>query len=162
MSADVIQFQSGATQAALLELYTSEGCSSCPPAEEWLSRLKENPKLWQDFVPVAFHVDYWDYLGWKDTFAAKAYTQRQRDYASNWRGRSVYTPGFILDGKEWRGGLNLENLPRASNKPAGMLTARSEDGRQWTLRFQPATGTASSSYDFHAALLGLQQQPSAV
>ncbi len=61
MSADPVQFQSGATQTSLLELYTSEGCSSCPPAEAWLSRLKDSPKLWKDFVPVAFHVDYWDY-----------------------------------------------------------------------------------------------------
>lgn len=154
MSADVIQFQSGATQTALLELYTSEGCSSCPAAEAWLSRLKENPKLWKDFVPVAFHVDYWDYLGWKDPFSGKAYTQRQHAYASQWRSRSVYTPGFVLDGKEWRGGLNPEDRPRASNKPAGLLTARSEDGRQWTLHFQPAAGSASSACEFHAALLG--------
>lgn len=153
-SAGVFQFQSGAIQTTLIELYTSEGCSSCPPAEAWLSRLKESSKLWKDFVPVAFHVDYWDYLGWKDTLATRAYTQRQHDYAGQWRNRSVYTPGFVLDGKEWRGGLNREDLPRASNKPAGVLTALSEDGRQWTLRFQPAAGSASSSYDFHAALLG--------
>ena len=57
MIAGTVQFQSGATQTALLELYTSEGCSSCPPAEEWLSRLKGNPRLWKDFIPVAFHVD---------------------------------------------------------------------------------------------------------
>src|SRR5881394_2772067 len=77
-------FQSSGEQVALLELYTSEGCSSCPPAETWLSRLKESPKLWKDFVPVAFHVDYWDYLGWKDPFAAKVYTERQHEYASLW------------------------------------------------------------------------------
>jgi len=115
---------------------------------------KGSPKLWKDFVPVAFHVDYWDYLGWKDPFAAKAYAQRQHDYAAQWRSRSVYTPGFVLDGKEWRGGLNREDLLRASNKPAGVLSARSEDGRQWTLRFQLAAGNASSSYQFRAALLG--------
>ena len=125
-SAESFHFQSGDGQTMLLELYTSEGCSSCPSAETWLSRLKQSPKLWQDFVPVAFHVDYWDYLGWKDPYATKAYTQHQHDYAAQWRSRSVYTPGFVLDGREWRGGLGHEDLPRASNKRHGVLTARSE------------------------------------
>jgi hypothetical protein len=155
MSAGLIELQSGTNQTALLELYTSEGCSSCPPAEAWLSRIKESPKLWKDFVPVAFHVDYWDYLGWKDPFAVKAYSDRQRAYADHWRSRSVYTPGFILDGKEWRGWFTRDELPRASIKPVGVLTARSEDGKQWTLRFQPVAGSDSSSFDFHAALLGI-------
>ena len=150
--ADAIEFQSGQARTALLELYTSEGCSSCPPAEEWLARLKESPKLWKDFVPVAFHVDYWDYLGWKDPFAARAYTRRQHDYADTWRSRSVYTPGFVLDGKEWRGWS--AEPPRPSSRSAGVLTARSEDGRRWTLRFRPAEGGGPSAYDCHAALLG--------
>lgn len=154
MSADLIQFQSGAAQTALLELYTSEGCSSCPPAEAWLSRLMENPKLWKDFVPVAFHVDYWDYLGWKDPLASKAYSERQRVYADHWRTRSVYTPGFVLNGKEWPGWVNRDDPARSSDKPVGTLTARSDDGRRWKLRFEPATQSASSSFDFHAALLG--------
>src|SRR6187401_2558536 len=59
---------SGSARASLLELYTSEGCSSCPPAEAWLSSLKDEPRLWRDFVPMAFHVDYWDRLGWRDPF----------------------------------------------------------------------------------------------
>lgn len=154
MSANMIQFQSKVTATPLLELYTSEGCSSCPPAEAWLSRLKESPKLWRDFVPVAFHVDYWDYLGWRDRFAAKAYTQRQHDYAALWRSRSVYTPGFVLDGKEWHSWFNRVEVPLAAKKSAGVLTARSENGRQWTLRFQPAAEGLSSAYDFNAVLLG--------
>src|SRR5437867_10582189 len=80
-----ISFQSQQNRTALLELYTSEGCSSCPPAEAWLSKLKDAPGLWRDFVPIAFHVDYWDSLGWKDPFAIKAYSERQRDYAASWR-----------------------------------------------------------------------------
>ena len=59
-------FKSAPTQTALLELFTSEGCSSCPPAERWLTSLKESARLWKEFVPVAFHVDYWDHLGWRD------------------------------------------------------------------------------------------------
>ena len=64
-----VTFASTARQTSLLELYTSEGCSSCPPAEAWLSGLKDNPGLWRDFVPVAFHVDYWNYLGWRDKWS---------------------------------------------------------------------------------------------
>jgi hypothetical protein len=58
-----IQFQSASAQTALLELYTSEGCSRCPPAEAWLTGLQNSPRLWKDFAPVAFHVDYWNDLG---------------------------------------------------------------------------------------------------
>ena len=155
MNASPVQFQSGVTQTSFLELYTSEGCSSCPPAEAWLSRLKESRRLWKDLVPVAFHVDYWDYLGWKDPFASKAYTQRQHDYANRWRSRSVYTPGFALDGEEWTDWPRRDEIPSPSAKPAGVLTARSTDGRDWTLRFQPTAGSPSlSSYNFFAALLG--------
>ena len=149
-----IQIESGTTPTSLLELYTSEGCSSCPPAEAWLSRLKEDPRLWKDFVPVAFHVDYWDHLGWKDPFASKSYTDRQYDYADFWRNRSIYTPGFVLDGREWRGWFNREVFPRTSPKLVGVLTARSDDSLRWTLRFRPAANSTSASFDFHAALLG--------
>src|SRR4029077_9083235 len=62
-------FESGDTQSSLIELFTSEGCSSCPPAEKWLSALKSSSDLWKKAVPVAFHVDYWDHLGWRDRFA---------------------------------------------------------------------------------------------
>ena len=149
-----VVFQSSENKTSLLELYTSEGCSSCPPAETRLSRLKESPRLWRDFVPVAFHVDYWDYLGWRDPFAASAYSKRQHAYADLWRSRSVYTPGFVLDGKEWGGWFKSDGPARSANKPAGSLTARSEDGRRWTLRFEPAAQSASAAFDFHAALLG--------
>src|SRR6059036_4275966 len=90
-----LTFQSSGKQPALIELYTSEGCSSCPPAETWLSRLKESPGLWRDFVPMAFHVDYWDYLGWRDPWAAQEFSDRQRAYAQSWRSRRIYTPGFV-------------------------------------------------------------------
>ena len=154
MSAASTVLQSDSTQATLLELYTSEGCSSCPPAEIWLSRLKNRPGLWKDFVPVAFHVDYWDSLGWKDPFATKAWSERQSAYAELWLNSSVYTPGFVLDGKEWRGWNHHDAPPRTSTKSVGVLTARSDDGTQWELRFEPAGKDALSSYDFHAALLG--------
>jgi hypothetical protein len=90
-------FESGPRKTRLLELFTSEGCSSCPPAETWLSTLKDERGLWRDFVPLAFHVDYWDRLGWRDPFAAKAWTQRQYAHSTRWKSGSVYTPGFVLD-----------------------------------------------------------------
>src|SRR5437867_5566462 len=87
-------FESGDTQSSLIELFTSEGCSSCPPAERWLSALKSRSDLWKKAVPVAFHVDYWDHLGWRDRFAKPEFTSRQQRYAAAWGGDSVYTPGF--------------------------------------------------------------------
>src|SRR5688572_1610666 len=108
---DAFRLQSPAQQVHLLELYTSEGCSSCPPADRWLSDLKDDPGLWKNFVPVAFHVDYWDHLGWKDKFARAAHTSRQRRYADEWGANTVYTPGLVLDGAEWR---SRERLPERS------------------------------------------------
>ncbi|MCI0452322.1 MAG: DUF1223 domain-containing protein, partial [Candidatus Latescibacteria bacterium] len=67
----------GPARASLLELYTSEGCSSCPPAEAWFSKLTASERLWKDVVPVAFHIDYWDYLGWVDVFARPEFSERQ-------------------------------------------------------------------------------------
>src|SRR5207302_322482 len=76
LCADNVVFESGPKKIQLLELFTSEGCSSCPPAEASLGRLVNDPRLWHEFVPVAFHVDYWDQLGWKDPFASAEWTKR--------------------------------------------------------------------------------------
>jgi len=86
----------------LIEFYTSEGCSSCPSAESWLNSLYGHKDLYQKFIPLVFHVNYWDYIGHKDKMASDAYTQRQRDYARKWGSSNIYTPGFVLDGQEWR------------------------------------------------------------
>src|ERR671937_1167549 len=90
-------FESGPQRTHVIELFTSQGCSSCPPAEAWFSKLKAEPRLWKDFVPLAFHVDYWDRLGWRDPFAAREWTARQYQYSASWKSESVYTPGFVLD-----------------------------------------------------------------
>ncbi len=92
----------GAARNVLLELYTSEGCDSCPPADRRLSQLKERRDLATRVVPLAFHVDYWDRLGWTDRFASPHYTQRQYAMASLARSRSVYTPQFLRNGRDWR------------------------------------------------------------
>ena len=95
-------FESGNKPVSLIELYTSQGCSSCPPADRWLSSLNDDENLWSKFVPMAFHVDYWDYIGWKDPFASKEYSQRQRRYAGEYGESTVYTPGVRKNGAEWR------------------------------------------------------------
>ena len=146
------QFQSGRTQTALIELYTSEGCSSCPPAEAWLSRLKDNPGLWKQFVPVAFHVDYWDRLGWRDRFSSSQWTARQNRYAALWRNESVYTPAVVVNGREQRGWSSSE-LPQPNEKAAGVLTATSADGKNFSIQFHPENG-GSADWDAYVALLG--------
>src|ERR1700722_16232673 len=110
-------FESAPEKTHLIELFTSQGCSSCPPAETWMSKLKAEPRLWKDFVPIAFHVDYWDRVGWRDPFAAKEWTARQYQYSANWKNESVYTPGFVLDGREWQG----RSVPVSSNDKVGTL-----------------------------------------
>src|SRR6266568_5239394 len=147
-----LTFQSSGKQTALIELYTSEGCSSCPPAETWLSRLKESPGLWKDFVPLAFHVDYWDYLGWGDPWANKSFSDRQRAYAKQWRSDSIYTPGFVLDGKEWRDWSGRKDGPKSAGVKAGVLTVSASDTNRWQVSFAPAN-TDGADYEVHAALL---------
>jgi hypothetical protein len=147
-----VVFQAGEKQVALLELFTSEGCSSCPPAEDWLSGLKQSPGLWKDFVPLAFHVDYWDYLGWRDPWADSAFSDRQRNYAQSWRNRSVYTPGFVLSGKEWQDWSRHKRGPALSGLPAGALNVSSSDLSHWQVAFTPADRNVAS-YELHAASL---------
>jgi hypothetical protein len=93
--------QSAATLTPVIELYTSEGCSSCPPADRWLSSLKASAASGQAVVQ-AFHVGYWDYIGWVDRFASPAYTARQRQVAA-WNHQSgIYTPQLVRNGQDWR------------------------------------------------------------
>lgn len=83
---------------ALVELFTSEGCSSCPPADQLMSELAAPGPASRRVLCVAFHVDYWDHLGWKDPFASAAFTQRQRGYAASLKDDRVYTPQAIVNG----------------------------------------------------------------
>jgi hypothetical protein len=110
-------------RAVLIELYTSEGCSSCPPADRWLSRLKGDPRLWKFIVPVAFHVDYWNYLGWRDRFAQARFSKRQNNYQRHDYLQTVYTPGVMKNGREWRGWHNSKILIPADRDNAGILKA---------------------------------------
>jgi hypothetical protein len=142
-------FESKATRTNLLELYTSEGCSSCPPAEAWLSKLKDDPRLWNEFVPGRFPRRLLGSLGWRDPFASKQWTARQYEYSARWKSSSVYTPGFVLNGREWRN----SGVPAASNEKPGVLKLTVTDGDVVKATFSPEAGEARK-FDLHVARLG--------
>jgi hypothetical protein len=142
-------FESKPTRTHLLELFTSEGCSSCPPAEAWLNKLKNEPRLWQDFVPMAFHIDYWDRLGWRDPFASKAWTSRQYQYSAAWKSGSVYTPALVLNGREWR----ERSVPAAAPDAAGVLKCKVAATGEVVAQFRPVEN-APRDLDVHVARLG--------
>lgn len=142
---------SGATRNRLIELYTSEGCSSCPPADRWLSQLP------RDFgvVPLAFHVDYWDRLGWKDRFAQAAFSQRQRD-----RNRGfgwVYTPQLMLDGEDFRSWHR--GLPARSNPPAQASLSLTLDQTSGHIDTQAEIRFASPAAGRNALFRADREQP---
>jgi len=125
------EVSSAPTRTPLVELYTSEGCSSCPPADRWLSRLTASP----DIVALAFHVDYWDYIGWKDRFADPRNTARQREWARAAHAKTIYTPQILVNGKDaflWRTKDPLAGLdPRPPAQARIHLSAtRSDTGTQ--------------------------------
>ena len=111
---------SGPQLTPVLELYTSEGCSSCPPADTWASTFKG-----KNVVVQAFHVGYWDYIGWVDRFAAPAHTNRQREVAASNRLRNIYTPQVVVNGRD---------LPQWGNAQSRIVGARDPARAQITLR----------------------------
>lgn len=118
--------QSGPHTTALVELYTSEGCDSCPPADRWLASLARRGHSAERVVPIALHVDYWDYLGWKDPYAQARFSARQRRLAAVHRARLVYTPQVMLQGADfrgWRGAQFDEALERIHRTPAAASIA---------------------------------------
>ncbi len=126
---------SGATVAPVIELFTSEGCSSCPPADRWASNLKGKGAVVQ-----AFHVGYWDYIGWVDRFATPAHTVRQREIAARNNLRSIYTPQAVLNGKDWPN-WHGARAPQAGPEPARVSIALERTGPdQFEARVAPAAG----------------------
>ena len=126
----------GPTQAQepplVVELFTSQGCSSCPPADAALADLADRP----DVLALSFHVDYWDYIGWRDPYASASYTQRQRSYARYLKERFVYTPQMVVGGAEHlvgsdRGKLRdvlAEERRKQAERGAGITLSLSADG----------------------------------
>lgn len=112
--------ESGPGTAALVELYTSEGCSSCPPADHWLAGLGQRYAPGK-VVPLALHVDYWDYIGWKDPYAKREFSLRQRKLSQLQRMALVYTPQVVLQGRDFRGWATKafdETVARINAQPA--------------------------------------------
>jgi hypothetical protein len=112
--------RSGPNTAALVELYTSEGCSSCPPADKQLSRLRQALDPAAEVVPLALHVGYWDYIGWKDPYAQEKFGGRQSWLVHANQRYTVYTPQFFVGGAElrgWRGGLR-DKVQQLNARPA--------------------------------------------
>ena len=137
----------------LLELFSSESCSSCPPADRWFSGLKSNPNLWKKFVPVVFHVDYWNHLDWKDDFSSHEMTERQRAHASTWKESKVYTPGVVLDGLEWTHWRGQNGPPEKEGDAVGVLSIESS-AEKYVVRFKPKD-KAIQGLQMHIALLGM-------
>jgi hypothetical protein len=102
--------QSPAHRVSVLELYTSEGCNSCPPADRWFSALPQQGISLQTVVLLAFHVDYWNQLGWPDRFSQARFSQRQREVATRASRGVIYTPQLLLDGRDLRQDYSVEQL----------------------------------------------------
>lgn len=144
-----LEFVSDEQKTTVVELYTSEGCSSCPPADNWLASLKSDPRLFKTLIPLAFHVDYWDQLGWPDRFASSEHSKRQRELVRQGILSQVYTPGIVVNSREWRGWFKgRRDIDNASGKP-GRLTADFSDG-QLQIRFP-----GDETYTAHIAVLGM-------
>ncbi|MDH5425772.1 MAG: DUF1223 domain-containing protein [Gammaproteobacteria bacterium] len=115
------QYETGPYQTHLLELYTSEGCSSCPPAEAWLASLKPAELEQSAIIPLVFHVTYWDYIGWKDQFAQKQFDLRQRQLVTAEGGSTVYTPQFFINSSTERNiAFAVRRLVMTEKKPASI------------------------------------------
>jgi hypothetical protein len=114
--------ESSARRIALLELYTSEGCSSCPPTDRWVSELPGRGYIPASVITLAFHVDYWNYLGWPDPFSKAQHSERQRIASLRNRARVVYTPQLLLNGRDFRRGVVYddfgERLSALNREPA--------------------------------------------
>jgi hypothetical protein len=129
---------SGPSITPVVELYTSEGCSSCPPADKWASTLKG-----KDIVVEAFHVGYWDYIGWIDRFAAPAYTNRQREVAAINNLHGIYTPQAVLDGRDWP---NWGSQPVAKDPAKASIALRQTGADQFEASVAPAAGQDSAAW----------------
>ena len=136
--------ESGAQVPTVVELYTSEGCNSCPPADRWLSTLKDKPGM----LAAAFHVDYWDRLGWKDRFASPRYSERQAQLQAASGERFSYTPQVRVNGADWR---RWPKLPTTATPSTVHMTLR-RVGEQVLVDVQPQAGAGATLSLWWAAL----------
>jgi len=132
--------RSGPTVPTVVELYTSQGCSSCPPAERWLSGLKGRDGV----VTLAFHVDYWDYIGWKDRYAQPQFTQRQNGSQRTSGARFAYTPQVIVDSRDAPAWSTLPAAALQPRAPATVGLALARDGDGLALTVTPGAGAPAA------------------
>lgn len=132
--------KSGPQLTPVIEVYTSEGCSSCPPADKWVSTLKG-----QNAVVQAFHVGYWDYIGWVDRFASPVFTTRQRQIASVNKLNSIYTPQLVRNGKDYQdyGSAATSKEPALANLTLTRLSSSAE-GDQFEATVTPLDGAPAN------------------
>ncbi len=143
-----VRAQNGAP--VVIELFTSQGCSSCPPADELMKDLIKR----DDVIGLVLHVDYWDYIGWKDEYGNPAYTRRQKGYASTGGRRMIYTPQMIVNGQEdvvgARGMDVVELINQHKNTPAPVLVTATRDGGSIVVSVKPSgQGAGAGPYDVH-------------
>lgn len=146
---------SGPQYVSLVEAYTSEGCSSCPPAGDWLTGLRGQPGLWTSFVPVSFHVDFWDHLGWKDTLANALFGDRLHAYVRQWKERAAATPSIVINGSHdhhWRSRIQPAIDTAHSSSNAGILRVELEGARLAHITYSSAD--TNQPLAAHVALLG--------
>lgn len=131
-----------AASKVVVELFTSQGCSSCPPADEILAELADDPRV----IPLALHVDYWDYLGWKDDFAKPQFSIRQKKYASETGNGTVYTPQMIIDGQTRIVGADEKRIERQidaqASQPAMADLILEREGAVLKVELSPHEGMA--------------------
>ncbi len=137
------QAQSRTASPVILELFTSQGCSSCPPADALMAEWAKLPGI----LPLSLHVDYWDYLGWKDTFGKKGHSSRQQEYARHLGSRQIYTPQAVVDGQFQAIGSDRKAVQAALAKARGeqriaLQAERGKDGWQVRVPAAAAQGEA--------------------
>jgi hypothetical protein len=132
LAIETITVTSKPYQVPVVELYTSEGCNSCPPADRFLAELSKTPEHKLDALSLAFHVDYWNYLGWEDEFSSPEYTNRQRQLGRLNRQTTIYTPEFFVNGKETRGTKSIIDRIRETNQQAAKISLE--------MHIQPVSG----------------------
>jgi hypothetical protein len=142
LSVGLVAAASAETRPVVLELFTSEGCSSCPPAEVIVNELAQR----RDVLPLSFHVDYWDDLGWRDRYSLASATERQRGYARKMRRSSVYTPQAIIDGsRDIVGSQRGAVMEAVSGRRDGVATSVSVSGG--TIQIRVGAGSDAASAD---------------
>jgi len=142
------------TKVTVVELYSSESCSSCPPADQWISKLKSHKDLWKKFVPLVFHVDYWNHLNWKDGFSSQKMTERQVAVSKTWDRPSVYTPAVVLSGREFKAWHYSKNESQFTENLKSDLGLKILEKNKGEYLIQVKGQTKGKKYNIHLAKLG--------